>query len=100
MARSLHTYDAQRADSRIEGTAVPCPACKKAVNAFEAAGIAIDAYDFGRTACGYTCPKCGAALEQVVPLFSIGPLWYWRLQDEWLQRQLEATRSVNTRKLT
>ncbi len=34
---------------RVESTAVPCPACKRLVNAFEAAGITLEEYDFGNT---------------------------------------------------
>jgi hypothetical protein len=34
---------------RVESTPVPCPACKRPVNAFEAAGINLDDYDIGCT---------------------------------------------------
>ena len=79
---------------RVEGAAMPCPACKKPVNLFDAAGIAIDQYDFGKTHHAYRCPACGAELEQVVPVFSIGPLWHWQLKDDWLQHQLAKAQGV------
>jgi hypothetical protein len=44
----------------VEGTAMPCPACKKAANAFEAAGIDIDQYDFGNSPYAFRCPHCHA----------------------------------------
>jgi len=74
---------------------MPCPACKQAVNVFDAAGIGIDQYDFGTTGHAYRCPACGAALAQVVPAFSLGPLWHWQLQDGWLQQQLEKAREFD-----
>ena len=77
---------------RVQATARPCPACHKAVNAFDAAGIDIDDYDFSPTPRLFRCPHCQAMLEQVVPAFSIGPLWQWRLQDDWLQEQLARAR--------
>lgn len=80
---------------RVEGTPMLCPACKKAVNAFNAAGITIDDYDFGKTERPYRCPSCEAELEQVVPLFSIGPLWHWQLRQEWLHRQLEKAKAAD-----
>jgi hypothetical protein len=81
---------------RTEGTPVPCPACKRPVNAFEAAGIDLDAYDFGHTPHDYRCPACGAALEQVVPLLSGGgALWHWQLQGAWLQEQLRKARTFD-----
>ena len=49
---------------RVEGTPVPCPACKRPVNAFEAAGIDLDDYDFGHTQHEYRCPGCAAELER------------------------------------
>ncbi len=94
--RLLSEVDKQRLFLlRVESAPMPCPACKKACNAFEAAGIAVDAYDFGRTGHNYTCPACGAELEQVVPLFSIGPLWGWLLKDEWLQQQLQKAKAFD-----
>lgn len=60
---------------RVEGTPMLCPACKKPVNAFAAAGITIDNYDFGKAEHFYRCPSCAAEPEQVVPAFSLGPLW-------------------------
>jgi hypothetical protein len=94
--RLLSEVDKQRLFLlRVESAPMPCPACKKACNAFEAAGIAVDAYDFGRTGYDYTCPACGAELEQVVPLFSIGPLWAWQLKDDWLEQQLQKAKAFD-----
>ena len=74
---------------RVESTPVPCPACKRPVNAFEAAGIDLDEYDFGNTPYEYRCPGCGAELERVVPFFAGGgTLWHWHLKDSWLQERL------------
>jgi hypothetical protein len=74
---------------RVEGTPVPCPACKKPVNAFEVAGITLEEYDFGRTHHEYRCPAGGAELEQVVPFLAAGgALWHWHLRDDWLQERL------------
>jgi hypothetical protein len=81
---------------RIEGTPMPCPACKWPVSAFEAAGIDLDAYDFGVTNYQYRCPGCGAQLEQVVPLFANGgTLWHWHLEDSWLREQLRKARAFD-----
>ena len=80
---------------RVEGTHHPCPACLKPVNWFEAADIDIDAYDFGKSEHCCHCPHCAAALEQAVPAFSIGPLWFWQLKKEWLQEQLHKARACD-----
>lgn len=81
---------------RVESTPVPCPACKRAVNAFEAAGIDLDDYDFGNTQYEYRCPACGAALEQVVPFITAGgALWHWHLKDSWLQEQLRKAKALD-----
>jgi hypothetical protein len=80
---------------RTEGTPVPCPACQQPVNAFDAAGIDLDAYDFGATRYEYRCPSCGARLEQVVPLFPSGGLWHWHLQNDWLQEQLRKAKAFD-----
>jgi hypothetical protein len=80
---------------RVRSTLMPCPACRKAVDGFAAAGITVDQFDFGRTPLNYRCPACGAGLEQVVPPFSIGPLWHWRLKDDWLQEQLAKSRAFD-----
>lgn len=83
---------------RVEGTPVPCPACKKSVNAIDAAGIELDAYDFGVTTYEYRCPACGAELEQVVPFIASGPsLWSWQLKDSWLQEQLHKAKAFDQR---
>lgn len=71
---------------RVEGTPVSCPACKHSVNAFDAAAIDVDAYDFGVTKYAYRCPACGAELEQVVPFIAgFASLWHWELKRSWLQ---------------
>jgi hypothetical protein len=81
---------------RTEGTPLPCPACKRPVNAFDAAGIDLDAYDFGTTTYAYRCPACDALLEQVVPLFpGGGSLWHWHLQDAWLREQLAKAKAFD-----
>jgi hypothetical protein len=80
---------------RVEGQPMPCPACQKPINVFDAAGIPLDAYDFGKTNHAYRCATCGAELEQVVPAFSIGPLWSWQLKADWLQRQLDKAREFD-----
>jgi hypothetical protein len=80
---------------RVEGAAMPCPACPKAVNVFDAAGLDIDQHDFSKTRPTYRCPACSAELEPVVPVFSLGPLWPWQLKDEGRQRQLEKAREFD-----
>lgn len=86
----LGTVDRQRLFLLwVKSTPVPCPACKRPVNAFEAAGIDLDDYDFGNTKYQYRCPGCGAELEQVVPFLAAGgSLWHWHLKDSWLQDRL------------
>ena len=42
---------------QVEGTPLPCPACQERINVFDAAGIDINAYDFGKTKHEYRCPK-------------------------------------------
>ncbi|MCI0355496.1 MAG: hypothetical protein L0099_10730 [Acidobacteria bacterium] len=73
---------------RVEGTPLPCPACKQPANVFDAAGIDLDAHDFGATKYDYSCPACGAELEQVVPFVAGGQLWHWQLKYSWLREQL------------
>ena len=83
---------------RVEGTPALCPACRRPLNAFEAAGIDLDSYDFGVTKYDYRCPDCGAELEQVVPfLAGGGPLWYWQFQFSWLQDRLRKARAFDQR---
>jgi endogenous inhibitor of DNA gyrase (YacG/DUF329 family) len=79
---------------RVESQFMPCPACQKPVNAFAAAGITIDDYDFGETKYAYKCPHCHAELEQIVPFFCVGPLWTWQLKQAWLNQQLAKARAV------
>jgi hypothetical protein len=78
---------------RAEATPQPCPSCRRAIHFFEAAGIAIDDFDFSKTDYSCQCPHCSAALEQIVPPFTIGPLWYWQLKADWLQEQLQKARA-------
>ena len=81
---------------QVEGTPVPCPACKQPVSALDAAGIDLDAYDFGQTLSSYQCPGCRAELEQVVPLFPAGGhLWHWQLKENWLQEQLRKAKAFD-----
>ncbi len=81
---------------RVESTPVPCPACKRPVNAFEAAGIDLDQYDFGHTEYEYHCPGCGAELEQVVPFLPAGgTLWHWHLKGSWLEERLRKARDFD-----
>jgi hypothetical protein len=79
---------------QVEGAPVPCPACRRPLDLFTAAGIDIDQYDFGRTTLSYRCPDCGAPLEQVIPVFPGGRhLWHWELPSLWLQEQLAKARA-------
>jgi hypothetical protein len=74
---------------RLESTPVPCPACKRPANTFEAAGIDLDDYDIGNARYAYRCPGRGAALEQVVPFLAAGrALWHWLLREDWLHDRL------------
>jgi hypothetical protein len=80
---------------RLEGTPMPCPACRHPINVFDAAGIDIDAYDFGKTEYEYRCRTCQAELEQVVPFIASGPLWRWQLRETWLQDQLRKAKTFD-----
>lgn len=81
---------------RVEGAPVPCPACQKLVNTFDAAGIDIDSYDFGVTKYAYRCPACAAELEQVVPFITAGAHpWHWQLKHAWLQDQLRKAKAFD-----
>jgi hypothetical protein len=80
---------------RVESTPGPCPACKRPVNALEAAGIDLDAYDFGATRLSYRCPNCLAELEQILPLFPGGPFWHWGLKHTWLEEQLRKAKAFD-----
>jgi hypothetical protein len=78
---------------RVELTPSPCPACREPVNALDAAGIDLDAYQFGKEKTSCCCPACGAELEQVVPVFAFaGPGWHWELQYGWLVERLRRAR--------
>ena len=80
----------------VEGTPMPCPACARPVNVFDAAGIDPDAYDFGKTAYEYRCRACGAELEQVVPFLAGGPHpWHWQLKPSWLRDQLRKAKAFD-----
>ena len=75
---------------------MPCPACKTPINAFDAAGIDIDAYDFGVTTHPYRCPACGAELDQVVPFISLaGNSWHWQINHAWLQEQMRKAMALD-----
>jgi hypothetical protein len=79
---------------QTDGTPMPCPACKNPVNLFDAAGIDLDAYDFGSTSYACRCPSCQAELEQILPFMAgLGPPWHWQLKDSWLQEQLSKARA-------
>jgi hypothetical protein len=75
-----------------EMTAVPCPVCKKPLDALTAAGIDIDQYDATRTKDQYRCPDCQAELELVVPFVAFGPGWHWQPRHEWLTAMLDKAR--------
>lgn len=81
---------------RVDGTPMPCPACKQPVNLFDAAGIDLDAYDFGTTKHAYGCPACGAELEQIVPFIAGGgPGWHWEIRHTWLQERLRKAKAFD-----
>ena len=80
---------------RTELTPMPCPACQRPVDALAAAGVDVDAYDFGATPRAYRCPGCGAALELVVPFVAVGPGWHWQLDPAWLADRLEKARAYD-----
>jgi uncharacterized protein (UPF0212 family) len=78
---------------RTELTPVPCPACRKPVDALAASDTDIDAFDFGTSKKAYHCPRCGAGLEQVVPFIAAGgPGWHWLLSHDWLAERLHRAR--------
>lgn len=80
---------------RVELTVMPCPACGRGLNYFEAAHINLDDYDLGATRHECAC-LCGAELEQVIPVLSGSPQpWHWRLRQSWLQTQLEKARAYD-----
>ena len=78
---------------RVESTPVPCPACHTPVEAITAAGLDLDQYAFGRRPPEYRCPRCAAALAQVVPVLAAGgPGWHWALGRAWLAERLAQAR--------
>jgi hypothetical protein len=80
----------------VEGARLPCPACAGLVDALTAAGVDIDAYDFGRAALAYRCPGCGAELEQAAPAFPGGRhLWQWEIRRERAQAKPHASRAAD-----
>jgi hypothetical protein len=92
---SLSERDRQRLLMlRVLGRPMPCPACKVPVNTFAATGIDIDAFD-GRSPRAYRCPACAARLEQIRPTFTVGPPWFWVLEEAWLQEQLRKARAFD-----
>jgi len=60
--------------------------------ALAAAGVDVDAFDFGQTKHSYRCQHCRAELERVVPLLATGPGWRWLIRHEWLAAMLEKAR--------
>lgn len=60
----------------------PNPTCRHGNNVFEAAGIDIDDYDFGATKHAFSCVKCEAPMDYVVPIVSFGPGWHWEYNDK------------------
>src|SRR4051812_35526935 len=74
---------------------VPCPACQAPVDALAAAGLDVDAYDFGRTPRVYRCPHCAAVLERVVPFVAVGPGWFWTVHPAWLAERLAKARQYD-----
>jgi hypothetical protein len=77
---------------RRELTAVLCPACLKPVDALAAAGIDVEASDFGGKETNYCCPHCAARLERItLPLAAAGA-WHWRLDHDWLLDRLHKAR--------
>jgi hypothetical protein len=91
----LYELDKQRKFLlQVDGTEMPCPACKQRVNFFDAARLDWDAYDFGRTRHDCHCPHCQAELEQVIPfVLGVGHLWHWELKTTWLQDQLRKAKA-------
>lgn len=78
---------------RVELLKAACPACLKPIDAVTAAGVGIDGYRFDELVRhDYRCPHCGAELEQVVPVLSVGSPWHWALQHVWLAQRLEKAR--------
>lgn len=80
---------------RVNLTAMPCPACHTPLDALTAADVDVDDYDFGVTQLDYHCPSCHAELEHVVPFFAVGPGWFWKLKDSWLQEQLQKAKAYD-----
>ena len=80
---------------RIELSPVKCPACLNPVNALDAAGIDIDAYQFGKEKSTFKCPACEAELEQVVPFIAAGPGWHWQIRHAWLAERLRKARILD-----
>ena len=64
------------------------PACQKPVDSLAAAGIDINAFQFGEEKMVYHCPHCQAHLEHVVPFIAVGPGWHWQLKQTWLAEML------------
>jgi hypothetical protein len=72
---------------RVQQTAVPCPACSAPLDAFQAAGVDVDAFDFTQ-APAYRCPRCHAELERESSYIPAFPGWSWRLKPAWLAERL------------
>ena len=78
---------------RVELMKAACPACLTPTDAISAAGVGINGYRFDEVVRhDYRCPSCGAELEQVVPVLSVGPPWHWQIRHAWLIQRLEKAR--------
>ena len=76
-----------------EVTPAECPACRELCDALTAAGIGVDAFDFGSGPRTYHCPRCGVTLERVAPPPALArPGWHWRLEPAWLAERLHKAR--------
>jgi ribosomal protein S27E len=65
---------------RLHSVQQGCPNCGHKQNVFEAAGVEIDDYDFGKTPLAFKCGGCGRDLKHNVPFVSMGgPGWHWGL---------------------
>jgi hypothetical protein len=76
----------------VESTPVPCPACRRPVDAIAAAGLDVDQYTFDARTPSYRCPHCQAVLDRVTPLIALGPGWNWQINHDWIAERLEKAR--------
>jgi hypothetical protein len=85
---------------RLQAQSPPCPACLAPVSGFEAAGVTVDAYDFGATKRELRCPGCGCRLEAVLTFVpGYRHRWHWGVQPAWRRRQLDNARAFDRLKL-